>query len=264
MLRYLRSISTALAAAAMAGCALPPAVTAVSVALDGVSYLSSGRSATDHALSVVAAQDCILLRLVEGRWICQDFVPGEETYWVVESKRWADGPEVVGLIGPDGTVDPETPLRLADVRPQTRQASAAPKEGVPGAARKQAAALPPVRPATVADQPRRSDVAPPSTAVSKRAVVVLGSFRDPNNAQRLIRRFADMAPRVSRVTLDGKTFHRVIAGPFAAPRAKAVRQRAFDRGLRSVWTMNSCGDPGLEHCPSRTAAMARPQASPPV
>ena len=48
----------------LGGCGLPPALTAASWALDGVSYLVSGKSVTDHAISEVAAQDCALFRIV--------------------------------------------------------------------------------------------------------------------------------------------------------------------------------------------------------
>lgn len=47
-----------------AGCAVPPAVTVVSLAADGVSYLATGKSVTDHGLSAATAEDCALLRPV--------------------------------------------------------------------------------------------------------------------------------------------------------------------------------------------------------
>ncbi|MBO6784212.1 MAG: SPOR domain-containing protein [Alphaproteobacteria bacterium] len=57
----------------LGGCGLPPAVSVASWALDGVSYLVSGKSVTDHAISEVAQQDCALLRIVQGRTMCEEF-----------------------------------------------------------------------------------------------------------------------------------------------------------------------------------------------
>ncbi len=46
----------------LTGCAIPPAVTIASLVLDGVSYVSTGKSTTDHAISAFANEDCALLR----------------------------------------------------------------------------------------------------------------------------------------------------------------------------------------------------------
>jgi hypothetical protein len=57
---------------ALAGCAfVPPAVSAVSFAADAVSYAFSGKSVSDHGLSMVMKQDCAMLKLVEGEAICK-------------------------------------------------------------------------------------------------------------------------------------------------------------------------------------------------
>jgi hypothetical protein len=53
-----------------AGCALPPALTIASFAADGISYIATGKSTTDHALSAIASEDCALLRAVQEQPIC--------------------------------------------------------------------------------------------------------------------------------------------------------------------------------------------------
>ena len=55
----------------LSGCALPAAVSIASLALDASSYLASGKTVTDHGLSVVMDKDCALLRVVEGP-VCQE------------------------------------------------------------------------------------------------------------------------------------------------------------------------------------------------
>lgn len=55
----------------LSGCALPPVVGAVAYLLDGASYLGTGKSVSDHALSEVAGEDCAMWRLLKGELICQ-------------------------------------------------------------------------------------------------------------------------------------------------------------------------------------------------
>lgn len=52
------------------GCLLPPAFTIASLAADGFSLTTSGKTVTDHAISLLAHRDCRLWRLIQGRSIC--------------------------------------------------------------------------------------------------------------------------------------------------------------------------------------------------
>ncbi|MDH3240815.1 MAG: hypothetical protein OEO83_09120 [Alphaproteobacteria bacterium] len=54
----------------LAGCAVPPALTLASLAADGVSYVATGKSTTDHAISAIAQEDCALVRAVKEEAIC--------------------------------------------------------------------------------------------------------------------------------------------------------------------------------------------------
>jgi hypothetical protein len=62
--------SALLLALFLSGCALPPAVTVASFVADGVSYVATGKSTTDHAISAVVGEDCALLRTVQDKAIC--------------------------------------------------------------------------------------------------------------------------------------------------------------------------------------------------
>ena len=42
-------------------------------ALNGASYISTGKGITDHVVSGVKDQDCELLRVVNGNQVCQDY-----------------------------------------------------------------------------------------------------------------------------------------------------------------------------------------------
>ena len=60
-----------LAAVMLSGCAaLPAVVEQASWALSGMSYLSTGKGPSDHALSVVARMDCSVLRVLLLRPLC--------------------------------------------------------------------------------------------------------------------------------------------------------------------------------------------------
>lgn len=54
----------------LTGCALSPVVTVASLMLDGVSYVATGKSTTDHAISAVTDEDCAILRVVDGKEVC--------------------------------------------------------------------------------------------------------------------------------------------------------------------------------------------------
>ena len=55
---------------AVAGCILPPAFTIVSFAADGFSLVTSGKTVTDQAISLLAHRDCRLWRVIQGKSIC--------------------------------------------------------------------------------------------------------------------------------------------------------------------------------------------------
>lgn len=56
----------------LSGCGLPPALQIASLALDGLSLISTGKSTTDHAVSTVRAEDCALHRSLKGQEVCRD------------------------------------------------------------------------------------------------------------------------------------------------------------------------------------------------
>jgi hypothetical protein len=72
----------------LAGCAVPPALTVASFVADGVSYVATGKSTTDHAISAVMRQDCALLRVVQDKALCDP-----------------DGEVLVELVGTTGAAD---------------------------------------------------------------------------------------------------------------------------------------------------------------
>ena len=62
---FLRTSGVAAAVILLSGCALPPIVTVASIAVDVASYGATGKTASDHGLSFVMQQDCVMLRVFE-------------------------------------------------------------------------------------------------------------------------------------------------------------------------------------------------------
>src|ERR1700680_1057422 len=68
MQRYLPVVIAAL----LSGCGLPPAVMIASYAADGVSYVATGKSVSDHGISKITGRDCALWRVIKGEAVCKD------------------------------------------------------------------------------------------------------------------------------------------------------------------------------------------------
>ncbi len=66
-----RGTALILCSVLLAACALPMPVKIASWALDGIAYLTTEKSVTDHGISLVAQQDCALWRGITGEQICR-------------------------------------------------------------------------------------------------------------------------------------------------------------------------------------------------
>jgi hypothetical protein len=55
----------------LGGCAAPAALTVASVAADGASLAASGKTMSDHALSVVSGQDCSTAKFLDSGVLCR-------------------------------------------------------------------------------------------------------------------------------------------------------------------------------------------------
>lgn len=77
-----------LSATALGGCGLvPPAISIASFAADALSYAVSGKSVSDHGLSMVMQEDCAVLNFVKGEAIC---APGPHPEIEMVAPRDAD------------------------------------------------------------------------------------------------------------------------------------------------------------------------------
>ena len=65
-----KAITLGFAALVLSGCAVPLPIQIASWALDGLSYIVSQKSVTDHGISMIVEQDCALWRGVTEGSIC--------------------------------------------------------------------------------------------------------------------------------------------------------------------------------------------------
>jgi hypothetical protein len=73
-LATLRAAQLGCLALSLSACGVvPPMVSLVSYAADGLSLLSTGKSLTDHALSAAVERDCALFRVFSTGEICRDY-----------------------------------------------------------------------------------------------------------------------------------------------------------------------------------------------
>jgi hypothetical protein len=89
------------------GCvAIPPALVIASYVIDVGSFVATGKTATDHAISTVAQQDCAVMYIFEG-YLCHD----EPDYQLASAG-------VLEPLPPEGQLEPPmalTPLVSGDI-----------------------------------------------------------------------------------------------------------------------------------------------------
>jgi hypothetical protein len=178
---------------ALGGCAvvaIPPAVTIASYAVDGVSYIATGKSLTDHAISEVAGEDCVLIRAAVLENPCRDYVKPDSTL----------------------AVELETSYGGADVSTELAEADLAAGGPAPRGARSQVA------------QRRTRSTALASAAATHPApasrYVVVGSFRERANAERARRAHAAQGAAIVPASVRGQPYYRVVT-PVVVARSTA-------------------------------------------
>ena len=234
----IRVVAIAAVPLLLGGC-LPLPVTIASSAISGISYLTTGKSSTDHVLSAAVEQDCNLTRPIVGKAVCRaegpddamnrrvvvSYYPGDRD----DGALWSSYDERLNEGAMDLKSIPQGPAQVAVVLPFARPN--APEIQIPGVVITQDAVLPEpeARPVAVTasarpwsePEPIARDTARETTGLE--TYVVLGSVRDHQRARGLADRFQSLGADVRVAEIDGVTWNRVIVGPYAAAEAKEVR-----------------------------------------
>ncbi len=264
----------------LAGCVLPPAVAIGSYAADGLSFLITGKSVSDHALSEVVGEDCATWRMLKLENPCREYEEGEEGLFASrDDDAEAGGVGDVAALGEDEPYDNRTVenvpvIQVNDVPIESDAApgsvpvsrvTAAPRQVAisspaagGGAGKISVERIPDAPPQSRASwaEPagREKSIAPAAKAIPASRpgggiLLVMGSFSSKANALRLARAQADFDPVVIPARIGGVTYYRVVTRTGTAMGLRDVRSRLSAAGIRNTWRIRSCGEaPGLAGC----------------
>jgi hypothetical protein len=255
----------------MAGCVplIPLPISLVSSGLSGISLLATGKSTTDHVISAANKQDCAMHRVAFGEEICRNYDAGEyrpDTRYTSQFPGDHDqGPQVAETPNFwDDDLDTNTaelpeqpkqkqkidPLLISSLTTPTRLTAVAPADlggfqpapleeardiragnwGRPEAPMVvESVALPPLprnRPSTASLIDKGADL----------RFLSLGSFRSPDRAKALVKRFASLSPTVMTVEVAGKSWRRVAVGPMTKTAVERLRLSHARIDGRDTWT----------------------------
>jgi hypothetical protein len=231
-----RAAALTACALVLSGCAVPLPVKIASWVIDGISYIATKKSLSDHAISVALQQDCAVWRGVTGEGFCLDDDGGV----IAVAANEGEGQE---------TVTAET--SAVEVQELANFATAAgPAETAEAPAD---AALAPE--AVVAEEPAAPS-APMVMAISAAPTVervrgtelrpgiyfVIGSFNRADNAERLAERYARLRPMVMVSNRSEGKVYRVVVGPTDDTGQHVLRERVIRAGASDTWAVRLNGD----------------------
>ncbi|NQV46306.1 MAG: SPOR domain-containing protein [Rhodospirillaceae bacterium] len=185
----------------LAGCAVPIPLQVVSWAADGVSFLTTDKSLADHGISALAQKDCALWRGFKGEDICTTDETGSNT-------------TTIAALAP---VSPDSGSPSLDV------------EKVPDAPGSVSA------PAHIKERVLISGLHVWSTRNDADLYYVIGSFRNRDNARRLVQNNPALGPAVMALRLNDEEIYRVAVGPFSMDDKASVRRAIGDSGFKEAW-----------------------------
>ncbi len=236
----------------LAGCAaaLPPQLALVSQAADGVSYVFTGKSSTDHIVSAAFSRDCAVVRMAQGEAICrarrEDTELGQAEIQIYGGHPGAAldapaaGDQTVALASVAPAPGPVQPAPPAD---RARTPSGRPMALEPQLPRSPVAPQAKTAPKRQAETPRPIKAKAMPASRPKRQVayyVVVGEYRNWDRAlEQAGRQTAGVAAIVSRRDKGGKR-HRVMLGPYVRAAAGQVRGKLPGKSAKSAWLAEAC------------------------
>lgn len=255
---------------------LPPQLALVTQAADGVSYVFTGKSGTDHLFSAAMEKDCALYRAVRGEAICKAKKGNsgfEQALGQVEGGHpgaAVDRPighdeivaldpvllpqEMAGLApalggaarapqtlatGPSAFADPKRLMSASAQSSPVLRPDAAKSVSVPASVREKVSPALAVKPnASAPKAPQPKTTRTPRSRSSY--YVVVGTYRNWVTAlENAGRQSHGVASVVTAHENGGKT-HRVLIGPFDRHGAQDTRRLVGGEGYRSAWLVRSC------------------------
>ena len=231
------------------GCALPVPIQVASWALDGVSYIVTEKSVTDHGLSAVAQKDCAVWRGVTDGELCREwgekgdtllasvsgFVDMSVPYGAINraeipthsdlSPSKHNVTEVRSIMNKQNELDPVDPLDgVSIILTKLENTESKLMSSRDGNQRH-----PSVRP--LAGDPDGRDE--PVEGI----YFVIGSFRNYGNAKTLAASHGRLLPTVLTPKLNSAPVYRVVVGPAEPGHEKALHSKIAGIGLSDTWAI---------------------------
>ena len=216
-----RGLSVIVCTVLLSGCALPVPVQIASWALDGISFLATKKSISDHGLSMIAQKDCALWRGLKGDEVCNE---NDDA-----------GTFAIAAIEPENS-GKESSTELST--PEEQIAELAKFETAAGS--------PEIAPAVIANTATSSSKGQRLMIAGKRVwseslkadlYYVIGSFSNRKNARGLVEKYSNLGPAVMASRLDGVEVYRVAVGPFASEQKNMMRRTLKQAGIGNAWAM---------------------------
>ena len=245
----------------LSGCAIPPAIAIGSYAADGLSYLVTGKSVSDHAISEVVGEDCATWRMVKLENPCREYEEGEGSIFAAgEDGADADGAREMAALDEDETYDDRTvekvpviqvsevpvdsdaargPVADSSHEVTPRQVAISSPAAGNGAGEIAVEQIPDARPLSPNSWTEPAN-AKPALASDRGILLVMGSFSRKTNAERLARAQADFEPVVMSARIGGATYYRVVTRAGPAADLSDVRRRLSAAGIRKTWRIRWC------------------------
>ena len=197
-------------------------------ALDGISYIATGKSVTDHGISAVTQRDCALLRgFTEGQ-VCRD--ADVESPVQVAS---ADPIEPVIDAQADIFHAPVEAVVIVPADDQTAALELAALETATGApeALVSVAPLASVEPASI---PTAIIMEQPSSGL----FFVVASFKERIRAEVALTKHNTLDAQILTADVDGKVQYRLAVGPFPREELASVREGLKVQGFTDAWAVH--------------------------
>lgn len=180
------------------GCALPVPLQVASWAASGLSYATTGKGISDHAVSAVTEQDCAMHRIALGKQVC---LPFEDEGTAIA----ANAPEAVV----PKTKEPTARLRDSMIAlAETLDNDARPDADAPETPPLDSALL------AMADTLNAIDRTAQSPSETGKHYLVIGRYRALDEAEKVRTRHAALGTKVRMVLHEGALLYQVTAGPF--------------------------------------------------
>ena len=238
----------------LAGCALPVSLQIASFAASGLSYMTTGKSMSDHAVSAMVSQDCAVHRLALGLSICEAYIDESDGIAVAQGEPATDDTAAQDSATKhlrDSMVSLAARLD-GDLQPASGPMVSAPDVIRPAAESREqtSGALEPVDRALVAmaetinSLPKTGDAdeeAIRDRTASAQHYLIIGQFRQFQEAETVRTRHASLRTVVRMVLHDGALKFQVTAGPFSRPEALDIAA-AIDAGDASPEIALLCAD----------------------